>query len=329
MELISVIIPAYNVEGYLKRCIDSVCAQSYKNIEVLVIDDGSCDSTPAICDECAAEDDRIRVVHKGNEGVAAARNTALDMAGGEMIAFADADDYCEPDMLKNLYEVMLRYGADMACCGYYEEYTDKTVEHGTGLADVVYTRHEAYEDYLKMGGRMGSGCWNKLIRAGVLKDIRYKPYVMGEDVEMLCRTIDRCELVACTGYPGYHYIHRGDSATRAVFGPNNVTMLYIANEMLDFIRQNHPELTERMYAFHAEWHSAQIQAMYWTKGTGRFVSEKEQIRENIRKNMEGYVNNPYVPKRDIVIIRAFMHGIYRPVQTVYDVMSGFKRLIKR
>lgn len=323
--MISVIIPAYNVEDYIKRCLDSVCGQSYRDIEVLVVDDGSADSTPGICDSYADKDDRVRVIHKKNEGVAAARNTALDAAGGDMIAFADADDYYEPDMLKNLYEAMIKYDADMVCCGYREEYTDRSYTYGTDLPDAVYDKKQAYGDYFTMGGRMGSGCWNKLIRAGALEGLRYKPYVMGEDVEMLCRTLDRCDKVVCIGYPGYHYIHRTDSATRAEFGPNNVNMIHIADEMLDFIKERYPDLTDRMYAYHAAWTVAQIQAMYWSPDTGKFNKEKELIKGIIKGHMQGYANNPHIPGRDKLYLKSFTLGVFRPVQAVYDGLAGLKR----
>ena len=129
MDLISVIIPAYNAQVHLKRCLDSVCGQSYKDIEVVLVDDGSTDSTLQICEEYAKQDSRIRVFHKENGGVAAARNLALDRAEGAMIAFSDADDYYEPMMLERLHDAMLKHDADMVCCGYLEEYDDKVIEY--------------------------------------------------------------------------------------------------------------------------------------------------------------------------------------------------------
>lgn len=327
MDLISVIIPAYNVEKHLERCLDSVCGQSYKNLEILLVDDGSSDGTPQICDSYAKRDDRIRVIHKENGGVAAARNTALDMMTGDMTAFSDADDYYEPGALESMHKAMLLHNADMVCCGYYEEFDDRITEYGTGSGDVIYNRHDAYEEYFKMGSRIGSGCWNKLIRSEVLNDIRYKPYVMGEDVEMLCRTIDKCDRVACIDYPGYHYIHRGDSATRAVFGENNINMLHIADEMLEYIKEHHPELTKQMYAYNAAWHVAQIQVMYWSKDTSGFRKEKQLIRDSIRANMKGYENNPCVPARDMLYIKSFLYGCFKPVQSVCDLLVRIRRMI--
>ena len=321
MELISVIIPAYNVEQYIARCLDSVRSQTYRNIEIIVIDDGSEDGTKAICDEYAAIDSRIRVVHKKNAGVAAARNDALDMASGDMIAFADADDYMETDMLEKLYIVMTENMADMVSCGYYEEYPDHVYEHGKDCGTVVFDKFQAYEDYLNMGGRIGAGLWNKLIRSDAIKDLRFKDYKMGEDVELLFRIVGLCNKVVCIDYEGYHYIHREGSATRIGFGLDNLNILSVVNEMLEYIKREHPELSARMYAFHASWYSAQIQVMYWNNNVSKYVYEQEFIRAGLKKACKGYRNNPYISRTDRLFINSYVLGIYRPIRRIYDIWN--------
>lgn len=324
MELISIIVPAYNVENYLKRCLDSLCAQTYKNIEIILIDDGSVDKTPDICDEYAARDGRIKAVHKNNEGVAAARNDALDLARGSMIAFSDADDHYERDMIQRLYDEMICHDADMVTCGYYEEYPDHIDEHGTGRGVAVFGRTDAYEDYLKMGGRIGSGLWNKLIRAKVLEDLRFKPYRMGEDVELLCRAVNNCDKVVCIDYAGYHYIHREGSATRLIFSSTNLDIIHVSDEIVSFTRINHPGLLKQAYAFHAAWVSAQIQVMHWHKDTRGFLKEKKYLRDTIAENRSGYRKNPYIAKADRLFIAGYMSGCYRPVKRLYDIMHMVK-----
>ncbi len=313
MDLISVIVPAYNVEKYLARCLDSICSQTYRDIEIIVIDDGSCDGTPGICDEYGSSDSRIRVVHKQNEGVAAARNTALDMATGSKVAFADADDIYEPDMLEKMNEAMLQFEADMVVCGYYEEYTDRTDRHGIDKGKVVYNREEAYGDFFRMAGHIGSGCWNKLIKSDAIGEIRFKKYSMGEDVEWICRVLDNCQKVVCLDYYGYHYIHREDSASRKRFSAANLELLYVSDEMLGYIREKHPELVKKMYGFHAAWYSAQIQVLYWHDNRHLFVEEKKYIKDRIRANLSEYALNPYVTKLDKVYILSYFLGCGRLV----------------
>lgn len=325
MCLISVIIPAYNVDKYLSRCLDSICCQTYKNLEIIVIDDGSTDGTAGICNEYAEKDSRIKVIHKTNAGVAAARNDALDLASGDMIAFSDADDYYEPDMLLKLYDAISVNNADMVSCGYYEEYPDRVDEHGTGRGVVVFDRINAYEDYLEMGGCIGSGLWNKLIRSEVLKDIRFKSYKMGEDVELLCRAVDNCNKVVCIDYAGYHYIHREGSATRLEFSHTNLDIIHVADEIIEYTAMNHPGLIKQAYAFHAAWVSAQIQVMHWHKYTGGFAEEKKYLRDTIINNKSGYINNPYIAKADRLFIVGYIAGCYRAVKRLYDMVHGMKK----
>ena len=115
-EKISVIIPVYNVEAYLERCLNTVCGQSYKNLEIILVDDGSTDNCLQICEEFAERDDRIKVIHQSNQGVSAARNTGLDAATGDYIAFVDSDDYIHPEMYERLYSLLKKHDADMSAC---------------------------------------------------------------------------------------------------------------------------------------------------------------------------------------------------------------------
>lgn len=328
MELISVIVPAYNVEKYLARCLDSILAQTYRDFEIIVIDDGSSDRTSGICDEYASADSRIRVVHKENEGVAAARNTALDLAEGKELAFADADDCYEPDMLYKLHEAMAVHNADMAVCGYYEEFPDRVEEHGTGGGISVFDRSGAYKDYFRMDGRIGSGCWNKLIKTAAVRNLRFKKYRMGEDVEWICRVLDNCNIIVCTDHAGYHYIHRETSATRIGFSDANLDILKASDDMLDHIRKNHPELIAHVYAFHAAWYSAQIQVLHWAGNFDGHEDEKAYIRSGLRANMKEYRSDPYIPMTDKIYIYSYMLGLYRPVKKAHDILSALRKKMK-
>ncbi len=325
--MISVIIPAYNVEKYIARCLDSICEQKYHDLEIIVIDDGSDDKTPEICDQYAEKDRRIKVVHKANEGVSAARNTALNIASGDSIAFCDADDYFEPDMLERMHEAMERSSADMVSCGYYEEYEDRVDNYGLGSdeSELVLNKYAAYVDYLRMGGRLGSGCWNKLIKKKAIDEIRFKPYKLGEDVEFLSRVLDNCTTVVCIGYRGYHYIHRKGSATRLTFSKTNMDILHVSDEMVEYFKRNHPELLRRAYAFHAAWHSAQIQVMHWQKDTSAFKNEKEYIKRSVRANRKGYAFNTYISLADRLFINSFMVGMYKPAKGIYDAVSKLRK----
>ena len=328
MELISVIVPVYNVEKYLRRCLDSIMNQTYGNLQIILIDDGSTDSSGVICDEYAGKDSRFEVHHKANAGVAEARNDALDYVKGKFVGFSDADDYLEADIFMQLYDAITEANADMAVCGYYEEYPDRTEPRGTEGDRVIYNKQEAYTDYFRMGGRIGSGCWNKLISAEALKGIRYKKYVMGEDVEMLCRTLDNCNRVVCIPSPGYHYIHREDSATQLTFRPDNLNIIHVVNEMAEYINNEHPELLPQLYAFHASWHVATLQVMK-KAGFGReYDKDKKFLKDSIKASWSYYKNNPYMYKVDIILLNAFLINLFVPAQTIFEVYQRLKRRLR-
>lgn len=198
MDKISVIVTAYNIEMYLEKCIESICNQTYKDIEIVLVDDGSIDKTAKICDEFAILDNRIRVVHTINGGVVKARKIGLQIATGDYIAYVDGDDWIESNMIARLYENMKLYNADIVMCGRYEEtgLTSRAVFHGIEegyydkqkLKDLVYPRMIKNGSFFEWG--LFPGVWDKLWKRNNL----YK-YQMSVD-----ESISMGEDAACT-YP--------------------------------------------------------------------------------------------------------------------------------
>ena len=159
--LISIIVPVYDVEPYLRKCIDSILIQSYRDLEIILVDDGSPDNCGAICDEYAEKDKRIKVIHKKNGGLSDARNAGLDIATGEYIGFVDSDDWVMPDMYEYLYKAVKEYDADMSVCGYYD-YWGKTIS-GRYCQDIqVYKGQEGIKALLDL--KFGNYVWNKLYK---------------------------------------------------------------------------------------------------------------------------------------------------------------------
>ena len=169
--LISVVIPVYKVEAYLDKCISSVVGQTYENLEIILVDDGSPDGSGMICDAWAAKDRRIRVIHQENAGGGAARNAALDVARGELIAFVDSDDYLHPEMYAHLSD-LLEQGADIAECGHVDVTDDaQTFEYPAGQTK-IYTVQEAMGEHIQ-DGIFRQLIWNKLYRREVIGDVRF------------------------------------------------------------------------------------------------------------------------------------------------------------
>lgn len=209
--LVSVLIPAYNVAEYVERALDSLQNQTYKNLEVVVVDDGSTDETLAICQRYAEKDKRFRIVHQENQGVSAARNTALAHATGEYIGFVDADDYAEATMYEELLNVALLNDADIASCSYwYEEYDNKIFE-GTGSGEtIVKGRDEIIEDILNVNNII-SVFWNRIYRRHVFEGVVFPVGRVDEDTQWLTFLFQQSSKSVWIDHPLYHYTYRPES----------------------------------------------------------------------------------------------------------------------
>lgn len=201
-DLISVVVPIYKVEVYLRDCLDSILEQSYQNLQIILVDDGSPDNCGAICDEYAQKDSRILVIHKENGGVADARNAGLRASLGKYIGFVDPDDWIAADMYEYLYNGLQEYGADMVVCGYYIA-TTKSAVATRRTEDRLFSGDEAVNALLTL--KYGNYAWNKLYRRDLFDEIRYPVGKTYEDVLTTYRLVEKCDLVVALKEPKYFY----------------------------------------------------------------------------------------------------------------------------
>lgn len=220
--VISVIVPIYNTEQYLRKCLDSITNQTYKNLQIILVDDGSPDNCGAICDQYAKKDGRIVVIHKENGGVSSARNEGLDVANGEWIGFVDSDDWIELDMYEYLLRLALKYDARMAQCGVvFEDIKNPEISFIIEAERFIPYSAKSYtdEDWLLVNN---STC-NKLYNANTIKDIRYNPsYTIGEDLLFNFQALLLTEGSVWGTQAKYHYVQCQDSACHIL--PNLSTL---------------------------------------------------------------------------------------------------------
>lgn len=215
-DLISVIIPVYKVEPYLDRCVESVLQQSYRKLEVLLVDDGSPDNCGMVCDQWAEKDSRIRVIHKENGGLSDARNAGLDESNGEYIVFVDSDDYIAADMLQKLYDALIAGNADLSICNFLQVddsgvLLDEEENVAPPISDEVLSGNEAILKMAEKGGWFYHMAWNKLYKKELFNSIRYPKGKLCEDVFVAHLLLGSCEKVACIRYAGYYYVQRAGS----------------------------------------------------------------------------------------------------------------------
>lgn len=249
MEKISVIIPIYNVENYLKRCIDSVINQTYKNLEIILVDDGSKDNCGKICDEYAKVDSRIQVIHKINGGLSDARNAGLKVATGDYIYYIDSDDYIDNDMLEIMKKNLEKYNADISICGIYKE-----CENGnyTLKRNNVIEIMNSKEALIKLNSfsSFDMAVWNKLYKKYIVDGIEFPFGKKSEDYFVMYQYFDRASNIVVIPESKYHYIQRENSISRG----KNITHDYIEGSLRqkEFITAKYPDISyvgNTAYAF--------------------------------------------------------------------------------
>ena len=209
-ELISIIVPVYKVEPYIKRCVQSIIEQSYKNIEIILVDDGSPDKSGEICDEFSKKDERIKVIHKPNGGLSDARNAGLKIAKGEYIGFVDSDDYIENDMFECLYKLCTENKAQISIVSYYEYYNGKLISVRKNDKLEKFNKTEAIKELL-IDSKIQSYAWNKLFKRELFDGIIFPTNKNFEDIATTLLLFEKAEKVVLLEEPKYHYLRRNDS----------------------------------------------------------------------------------------------------------------------
>ena len=210
--LVSIIVPIYNVEKYLDRCIESIVSQTYRDLEIILVDDGSPDSCPQMCDRWAEKDDRIKVIHKENAGVGFARNSGLDIATGDYISFVDPDDYLSLDAVEIMTGRIVKDQSDLVVAQCVKVYSDGSQALSTyhWITDGILTQDEAF----KMVGsshELPVYIWGKLYHRQIFNKIRFQSLTCAEDVYILPDILEQCKTISFVGVVEYFYFQRESS----------------------------------------------------------------------------------------------------------------------
>lgn len=220
MPTVSVIIPVYKVERYLDACVASVTAQTYADLEILLVDDGSPDRCPDLCDAWAAKDPRVRVIHRENGGLSAARNSGIDAAKGDFLLFVDSDDLLEPDAVQRAVDAQRQHDADLVIFNLTyvdEENRPLPAPDFTGFTDEVLDEDGVWQRYFALAETKiyYVVAWNKLYRRRLFATMRYAPGKRYEDQFLMPHLLAQCKTIACLAAPGYRYVQRGGSIMAA------------------------------------------------------------------------------------------------------------------
>lgn len=249
--LVSVVIPIFNVEKYLKKCIESVRAQIYKNIEIILIDDGSEDNSPQICDDYQQLDNRIHVIHKINGGLSDARNAGIDVCTGEYIVFVDSDDYIHPYMIKGMLAIALDEETDIVECGVCHVNENNHADFGIGSIPCrkkILNHDRAIEEVLDY--KLGITVWNKLYKSSLFQQIRFPMGRLHEDEFVVPFVIDMCSKYALIDNRYYAYVKRKGSIMDMPFNSNKMDILEAHQSRLEYFSKKYDGKYDMTIKYH-------------------------------------------------------------------------------
>lgn len=318
-ELISVVVPVYNVENYLKKCIDSIINQTYKKLEIILVDDGSTDSSKEICDEYIKKDGRIKVIHKENGGLSSARNVGIDIANGKYICFIDSDDWIEKSMLEKLINIAKNNNFDIVLCDYFIAYDEK---NQIQKEDIEYKEYSNYEALNKMyDDKLGVSmiiAWNKLYNIHLFDDIRYPIGKIHEDEFTTYKLIFKADKICYSNEKLYYYRQQDKSITNSKFNKKRLDILQAFEERAYYMKNIVKD--EILYKKTlTEYYGVIIK--YYFKYRENYMEDKKTLKNMLKKARSIYVKNMFYFKWNLklrIIYTTFIinPSIYKTIERI-------------
>lgn len=293
MAKISIIIPVYNVERYIVKCIESILKQTFHDFEIILVDDGSTDKSRDICEEYAVRDSRITVIHKKNEGPSAARNCGLERSKSEYIVFIDADDYVDKYYLEVLYQSMKDKDADFGiCCE-----TDVCEESNANFSEFnhlnilkkieVISKSEAYKRMMRPGN-VSICAWAKIYHRRLIQNVRYPVGEIYEDCNVIGKIVEGSQRIVYIPYAGYFYLVRHGSITHSDITLAHMASVDNAKKLLNLIKNRYPEIEDVARGYYLGEGIRLFGAMILKK---EFEEECKYLRREILTEKTGFLKN--------------------------------------
>ena len=304
IEKISVIIPMYKVEKYLKKCIESVLKQTYTNLEIILVDDGSPDNCGEICEEYKKKDSRIKVIHKENGGLSDARNKGIDVATGKYVTFIDSDDFIEKNYVEFLYNLIRKYNADISIGSHKIIYNNIIIDKST-YKEFSENSEKILEKILYDDG-VDLSAWGKLYKIKLFDGIRFPKGRLYEDSATTYKLIHLANVIAVSSRPIYNYVMRNNSISQGDFNLKKMELITSTNEMTDFIKKEYPNL-EMACNRRMMWAYLRTLSQL-AKSKKRNKEVEKQLLYYIKKNRNKVLKDKKISNRDKIGIYVSMFG---------------------
>jgi len=320
-DLITVVIPIFNVEKYLNKCIDSVLSQTYSNIEIILVNDGSTDNSGMMCDEYKNKDSRIKVIHKKNGGLSEARNFGIEVSSGKYITFIDSDDYVEKDYIEYLYYLIQKYNTKISICAYSVLMENgKIIDYGENYLEKRLSKIETLEKMLNEEG-FSVSAWAKLYDIKLFKDIRYPVGKLCEDNGTTYKVIDKVDKIAYGNKSKYYYYKRKGSIMLSVFNKNKLDMIELTDEMCNYLESKYPNLSDTLNRRKVYSRFNVLRQMIKVKNLPEDLKIKEdEIIKWLKQRKKEILKNPKSSKRDKIALMCLMvgKGFFKFVWNIYE-----------
>ena len=324
-EQISVIVPVYNVENYLSRCVESILAQTYTNLEIILVDDGAKDSSGAICDAFAGRDSRVRVIHKENGGLSSARNAGIDIAQGDYLQFVDSDDWIEADTCEQLLKTAKEFGVKLVCAGRYDV-DSATGEKTIGLcppAGEVISGKELVRRIFLWENADSSAC-DKLFHRSLFETTRFPLGVVCEDVPVMYRIVLEAGEAAMLNRPLYNYRHRRGSISASSISEKTFHFSQHTAVIYPFIRGNYPEIEKeaRYFRIASLTHNLVMVEFAGEDDRRRFAGVYRDSQKEMRSHWWFVLTAPYFRRQERIVDLLLILGWYQGFRKLYHLLKG-------
>ncbi|NMD70862.1 glycosyltransferase [Bacillus sp. DNRA2] len=324
---ITVIVAAYNVENYIEKCLQSIISQTFENLQIIVVNDGSTDGTLTKINNIATSDRRFLVINKENGGLSSARNAGLDMASGDYIGFIDGDDYISPGMYENLIKQIVDYDCDISMCAVQKVYNSYVENDCLNESSAILSRQEALqalvdEEFVK------HYAWNKLYKASLFEKIRYPVGKLYEDIFTTYKLFSLVDKVAYSNQIGYYYLQRQGSILRSKFDEKKLDCIAAFAEFKDYVDHDFPSLSSKLNwrvnlsVINSLFDMLKSEAIY---PDCQYTSLGRKLVSHVRKNLLFYVIGRDIA-REYKVLALLSLGGYRFMKLLFHT-SAIKRII--
>lgn len=285
--MVSVIIPIYNSDQYIGRCLDSVLKQTYKDLEVILVDDGSVDDSGKICDDYAVRESRVKVFHQKNSGASIARKNGIGYAKGELLTFVDSDDIVENDYIERLFNAMQKFRVEIVACDQIKhvEGTDVVVEKDK--ESILLDEKELHDRFFKY---QFWGFWGKIYHKSVFKDVYFPSYTINEDYVVMAQLFDRYKQIAYVPMGLYHYMIHGGSLSHQNLSPRMFDEFYNKLWVVNFYKRENPQYVKQAEAQLTETCIKLIGAIK----DEEYRNVKREMRHYLHRHIINIIFNPYL-----------------------------------